>query len=275
MTRRPTREELAHERLGDRFASALSTYDTRRRVQVLIDEFLGDSDVRGREALDVGSGLGFFSERLVQRGARVTACDIGPGLVAQTRARAGCAAVVADALRLAETFGAGRFDLVVSSECIEHTPSPLDAVAGMLAVLKPGGLLSLSTPNVVWQPVVRAATRLKLRPFDGYEHFSSFASLRRVVEANGGEIFRERGLHLFPFQLGLHRLSTWCDDHLQAARALMINLCVLARKNESSGLGTDQERIASSEEPDSDADLRTAREKGWLSGPRTASSPRR
>jgi 2-polyprenyl-6-hydroxyphenyl methylase/3-demethylubiquinone-9 3-methyltransferase len=230
MTRRPTGEELAHERLGSRFAEALSQYDTRRRVQVLIDEFLRDDAVRGREALDVGSGLGFFSERLVRRGARVTACDIGPGLVEHTRARAGCTAVVADALRLTDTFGASRFDLVVSSECIEHTPSPLEAVAEMLAVLRPGGLLSLSTPNIIWQPVVRAATRLKLRPFDGHEHFSSWASLRRTVQAHGGDIVREAGLHLYPFQFGLHALSTWCDEHLQAGRGLMINICLLARK---------------------------------------------
>jgi 2-polyprenyl-3-methyl-5-hydroxy-6-metoxy-1,4-benzoquinol methylase len=230
MTRRPSHEELAHERLGRRFADALSTYDTRRRVETLVDAFLTDHDVRGREVLDVGSGLGFFSERLVQRGGLVTACDIGPGLVAQTRARAGCTAVVADVLRLVETFGRHRFDLVVSSECIEHTPSPEDAVAQMLGILRPGGLLSLSTPNLVWQPVVRAATRLRLRPFDGYEHFSSWRALRRHIRANGADIVCERGLHLFPFQLGMHALSTWCDHHLQAARALMINICMLARK---------------------------------------------
>jgi len=28
----------------------------------------------------------------------------------------------------------------------------------MIAVLKPGGYLSLSTPNLLWYPVVRAAT---------------------------------------------------------------------------------------------------------------------
>ncbi len=230
MTREPTREELSHERLGARFGEALSPYDTRRRVTVLVDEFLSEDDVRGRRALDVGCGLGFFSERLVQRGAHVTACDIGANLVAATRARAGCEAVFADALELEATFGANMFDLVVSSECIEHTPAPMDAVAQMIRILKPGGLLSLSTPNRVWQPVVRGVTRLKLRPFDGYEHFSSWDGLRRTMKAQGTDIIDERGLHLFPFQLPLHGLSAWCDAHLQLARGWMINICVLAKK---------------------------------------------
>ena len=230
MSREPSAKELTHERLGARFADALSTYDTQRRVDVLIDEFLA-GQMQGRDALDVGCGLGFFSQRLVERGAIVTGCDIGVGLVEQTRARAGCTAVVADALRLTETFGRDRFDVVVSSECIEHTPSPDDAIAEMLAVLKPGGLLSLSTPNYVWYPVVRLATALKVRPFDGYENFSSWSSIRRAVRSNGAAIIAERGLHLFPFQLPLHGLSMWCDGRLQAARGAMINICVLARKN--------------------------------------------
>ena len=72
-----TDEEYCHERLGEAFAEALSGYDTSRRVRVLIDDFLTDGMVRGRRILDVGCGLGFFSERLVQRGAHVVACDIG------------------------------------------------------------------------------------------------------------------------------------------------------------------------------------------------------
>src|SRR5688572_21058079 len=75
--RRPTRQEYVHEALGDIFERALSTYDTRRRVETLVDDFLPDSFVKGKSVLDVGCGLGFFSERLRQRGAHVTACDIG------------------------------------------------------------------------------------------------------------------------------------------------------------------------------------------------------
>ena len=228
--RQPTAKEYIHEQLGAEFATALSEYDTRRRVETLIDEFLTDEMVAGRETLDAGCGLGFFSQRLHARGARVTACDLGPGLVERTRQRVGCAAEVADVLQLSEHFGRERFDLVVSSECIEHTPAPDIAVRQMAEVLKPGGYLALSTPNIVWNPVVRAATALRLRPFSGHENFSSWRGLRRTLGEGGIEIVQERGLHLFPFQLGMERLSAWCDRRLQLARGLMINICLLGRK---------------------------------------------
>jgi SAM-dependent methyltransferase len=228
MDRTPQSQELTHERLGDRFADALSMYDTGRRVDVLVDEFLTDDMIVGRRVLDVGSGLGFFSERLVQRGAIVTACDLGPGLVEKTRRRARCEAVVADALRLADIFGTNQFD-AVSSECIEHTPSPLDALADGGGG-QTGGVVSVSTPSRLWQPVVRLASRLRLRPFDGHENFSTWSGLRRTFRREGADVMAERGLHLFPFQLGGHGLSTWCDRRLQIARPMMINICVLARK---------------------------------------------
>jgi 2-polyprenyl-3-methyl-5-hydroxy-6-metoxy-1,4-benzoquinol methylase len=229
-SRVPSPQEYVHEALGDEFDRALSVYDTQRRLEVLIDDFLPDSVLIGKEVLDVGCGLGYFSERLVQRGAAVTACDLGPQLVERTRQLAGCTAVVADTLDLVNQLGRNRFDVVVSSECIEHTPNPERAIAQMVAVLRPGGYLAISTPNVLWWPIVRIATAARLRPFDGLENFSSWRSMRRTMAAAGATIVRERGLHLFPFQLPLNQVSRWCDHNLQCLRILMINICMLARK---------------------------------------------
>ena len=230
--RTPDRREYVHERMATDFADARSSYDTQRRVEVLVDAFLPDEILRGRRVLDVGCGLGDFSARVHARGAIVTACDLGPTLVEMTRRRVGCEAVVADALRLVETFGRDRFDVVISSECIEHTPSPPEAIHQMVSVLRPGGYLSLSTPNLVWKPLVALSTRLRLRPFDGFENFSSWRSLGTALRRSGATVVQERGLHLFPFQLPLHSLSRWCDRHLQMLRAGMINVCVLARRDE-------------------------------------------
>lgn len=228
--RNPTEEEYSHDRLGDRFEHALSNYDTQRRVEVLVDTFLTDDMVAGKRVLEVGCGLGFFSERLVQRGAHLIASDLGPNLVERTRRRVRCEAVVADALRLVEQFGPNTFDLVLSSECIEHTPEPELALEQMASVLRPGGYLSVSTPNLLWQPVVRMASRLKVREFDGLENFSTLGSMKRALAKNGVEIVRAEGLHLYPFQFKMHALSRWFDRRLQALRPLMINICVLGYK---------------------------------------------
>ena len=234
--------EMCHERLGDDFESALSDYDTRRRVEVLVDDFLSDVARPGVSALDVGCGLGFFSEALHQRGVDVLACDLGKGLVERTQQRVGCKAQTADALRLSQQLGEDQFDVVISSECIEHTPDPRQAIREMAKVLKPGGYLSLSTPNLVWQPIVRAATRLNCRPFNGNENFTSWASMRRTLDACGIEIVREYGLHPFPFQFGMNGLSRRLEKHFQWARLGMINVCVLGRKRISKFDGTKREQ---------------------------------
>jgi 2-polyprenyl-6-hydroxyphenyl methylase/3-demethylubiquinone-9 3-methyltransferase len=230
MSRTPTAKEYSHERLGERFRTGLSNYDTLRRVETLVDEFLTDEMIAGRAVLDVGCGFGFFSERLHRRGAKVLATDLGPRLVEDTRQRVGCEAVVADALALVEQFGREKFDAIVSSECVEHTPDPPLAIRQMARVLKPGGYLSLSTPNLLWQPVVRAASALRLRPFDGHENFLSWRTVRSILEEEGLTIRKEKGLHLFPFQFRMHGLSRMCDARLQSLRGLMINICVLAQK---------------------------------------------
>jgi 2-polyprenyl-6-hydroxyphenyl methylase/3-demethylubiquinone-9 3-methyltransferase len=229
--------EYCHERLGEVFSESLCRYDVERRLKVLLDDFLGGTVLRDKNALDVGCGLGFFSEGLNSRGARVVACDIGPTLVERTRQRVRCEAIVADALQLIDCFGRDRFDVVVSSECIEHTPDPAGAIAQMVGVTKPGGWLAISTPNIVWKPAVYLASRLRLRPYDGFENFSSWRSVRRSFRENGARVVRELGCHLFPFQLPLNGLSSWCDAHLQFLRFAMINMCVLAQK----GFGPQQD----------------------------------
>lgn len=223
-------KEYTHDRLGAKFHEALSQYDTRRRVEILVDRFLGGQRLRGRQALDVGAGLGFFSHRMQELGAAVTAADIGTQLLSYVGSTVGCRCECVDALSLAAHFGPESFDVVLSSECIEHTPDPSAALRQMARVLKPGGWLAVSTPNLVWYPVVRAATLLRLRPFDGLENFSTFQSVRRVLREEGVSVVEEYGLHLFPFQIPLHAVSRWADSHFQFLRCAMINVCVLGKK---------------------------------------------
>ena len=106
-----------------------------------------------------------------------------------------------------------RFDVVLSSEAIEHTPDP--RAVGARAVsprASRAALLSLSMPNRLWQAPVRAASAIGLRPYDGYENFLWPQQLRAVLEQAGADIVEHRGIHLWPFQIKpLRGVSRWVD----------------------------------------------------------------
>src|SRR5207237_1359721 len=132
-----------------------------------------------------GCGYGPFSAAAVRAGAAVVSVDIGERLVARTVARAGSRGLVADVCHLA--FRDESFDVVISSEMLEHTETPARAVAELARILRVSGLLVLTTPNRVWQGVVRAASRLRLRPFRGLENFVAWRELEALCGASGLE----------------------------------------------------------------------------------------
>jgi 2-polyprenyl-3-methyl-5-hydroxy-6-metoxy-1,4-benzoquinol methylase len=216
--------ELTHDRLASRFDELMDDHDLGRRIDVLIDQFLG-GDLRGRLVLDAGCGVGGMTQALVARGARVVAVDIGPQLAAATRSRCRCSAVVGTLTGLGIRTSA--FDVVLSSEAIEHTPAPSHALLELYRVVKPGGHLVVSTPNRLWQAPVRIASAVHLRPYDGFENFLWPAEMRRVLQAAGAEVRDHRGVHLWPFQLKfLRRLSTRVDHFGRALLPLMVNQCL-------------------------------------------------
>jgi 2-polyprenyl-3-methyl-5-hydroxy-6-metoxy-1,4-benzoquinol methylase len=221
------RRSLAHDRLSSQFDELMNDYDVRRRMHVLMHEFLGD--IRGKTAIDGGCGVGAFTGALIKGGARVLALDVGPNLAALTRARYGCPVAIGTLTQLA--IASNSFDIVLSSEAIEHTPNPRGAVLELFRVVKPGGHLVLSTPNRLWQAPVRFATAIGLRPYDGFENFVWPSELRRTLELAGGRVLDHRGLHLWPFHIrALHRASEYLDRFGRGLLPLMINQCIHCTK---------------------------------------------
>ena len=104
--------------------------------------------VAGRAVLDAGCGVGYGSAMLARAGAaRSSGSTSRPRRSrppAQT-APANASFVVGDVHAL--PFEAGRFDLVVCFEVIEHVECQDDVIAELARVLAPGGVLAISSPN--------------------------------------------------------------------------------------------------------------------------------
>jgi 2-polyprenyl-3-methyl-5-hydroxy-6-metoxy-1,4-benzoquinol methylase len=178
--------------LGDS-ADVLEVYDkSRPRLNVLISAL---RDLTGARGIDVGAGFGFLPVLLQRRGVHAIAADPGPTLcqfaaahgvdVRKYRIGAGCVAPAG-----------GAFDFVVFSEVLEHLKLPAArAVHEVAELLRPGGRLLLTTPNVARLAHIEAlaAGENFLEPFDEsippgddptdhIEHVREY-SVREVVEA--------------------------------------------------------------------------------------------
>jgi SAM-dependent methyltransferase len=101
----------------------------------------------GQRVLDVGFGNGLVLQHLRDRYAERVGVDLALNRHALGLRKEGIKVVKADVAR-GLPFKAASFDLVVSLDVIEHVFDPLSFLVELRRVLRPGGRLLLSTPNV-------------------------------------------------------------------------------------------------------------------------------
>ena len=121
----------------------------------------------GDRVLDVGAGFGRHVFECARRGAAVVALDYAADEVEQTRNTLAAmvvageipepgsggpmaTAVRGDATRL--PFADASFDVVITSEVLEHIQPDVSAIAEMVRVLRPGGRFAATVP--AWGPEV-------------------------------------------------------------------------------------------------------------------------
>jgi 2-polyprenyl-3-methyl-5-hydroxy-6-metoxy-1,4-benzoquinol methylase len=156
----------------------------------------------GEEILDVGCGSGAYTRELVRLGAKVTATEIAPTPLARAKRNLGDLAEQVDfrledaqALDLPDS----TFDKVLLTEVIEHVPEPERAIAEAARVLRPGGVLVVSTPSRFSPMNLAYDVKRRVRRYGFNEHLHELTpgSFRQLV----GEHFEVERLEFANFLL--------------------------------------------------------------------------
>lgn len=114
-----------------------------------IETVVGGLD--GKTVVDVGCGGGILSEAMAGRGATVLGIDLGDkplGVARLHKLESGTSAnyrlIAAEALAAEAP---STFDVVTCMEMLEHVPDPASTIAACAALVKPGGIVVVSTIN--------------------------------------------------------------------------------------------------------------------------------
>jgi 2-polyprenyl-3-methyl-5-hydroxy-6-metoxy-1,4-benzoquinol methylase len=108
-------------------------------------DWLSSLGLQNPKILDLGCGIGWFSEMLASLG-QVTGVDLSEDAIAQARARCPQARFFAANI-LAEKFPDGDFDVAVSQEVIAHVEDQARYIQRAAELLRPGGYLIITTAN--------------------------------------------------------------------------------------------------------------------------------
>ncbi len=143
----------------------------------------------GKKVLDVGCGGGILAESMAKLGAKVTGIDMASAPLAVARLHAKEAELAIDYQETtAEKFLQNiptypnltvmdQFDVITCMEMLEHVPDPASIIQACQALLKPNGVLFLSTINRTLKAyafvIVGAEYVLKLLP-KGTHEFDKF-----------------------------------------------------------------------------------------------------
>ncbi len=146
--------------------------------------------LRKQRILDIGCGGGLLSEALAKQGAIVTAIDLESNSLAVAKQHADKQHLAIDYQQIsAETYAkqaANMFDVITCMEMLEHVPQPESIIASIAQLLKPGGLVFLSTINRSWhallQAIVAAEFVLRLLP-KGTHRYDKFIKPSELEQA--------------------------------------------------------------------------------------------
>ncbi|HEY8048089.1 MAG TPA: bifunctional 2-polyprenyl-6-hydroxyphenol methylase/3-demethylubiquinol 3-O-methyltransferase UbiG [Ramlibacter sp.] len=183
----------------------------------------------GKRVLDVGCGGGILSDAMARKGAHVVGIDLAdkPLRVAQIHALEARTPNVEYREVSAESLAAAEpesFDAVTCMEMLEHVPDPASVVRACSRLVKPGGMVFISTinrnPKSFLFAIVGAEYVLNMLPRGTHEYmkFIRPSELASYCRAAGLELAGSRGMEYNPITRRYWLSSDTSVNYLMATR---------------------------------------------------------
>ena len=169
-----------YENLWDRLPDELELPDFELRSRFVLAEARGADRV-----LDLGCGDGSFTAALAPNVAEVVGAEVAEAAVRRARRRHPALAFELVPLDGPLPFADGAFDLVWSTEVIEHVADTACWLSEVRRVLAPAGRLLLTTPNHGRLRLALAGIERYSEPLGDHLHLYSRRSLEQVLAEFG------------------------------------------------------------------------------------------
>jgi len=136
---------------GEKALGYLSYLAEKESFLDYFQKVFGQVNLAPGQVLDIGCGPGFFLKIAQEKGWQVWGLDLSAEAVAQARKILKTRRIYQQTLEKSN-FLPNFFDLVTIFQTIEHEQSPLELLKKVRRILKPKGILLLTTPNASgWQ----------------------------------------------------------------------------------------------------------------------------
>ncbi len=143
----------------------------------------------GERVLDLGCGTGDLAADLAAAGAHVTGADVAQAALARARGRHPALDLQLVPIDGPLPFADGAFDVVWSSEVIEHVADTARWLSEVRRVLVPRGRLLLTTPSHGRVRLLLGGIERFSEPLGDHLHLYTARSLRELLDAFGfGEV---------------------------------------------------------------------------------------
>jgi 2-polyprenyl-3-methyl-5-hydroxy-6-metoxy-1,4-benzoquinol methylase len=183
-----------YDYIAERFSKQSSDLPIVRKLKSLLPGF---QDGKSR-FLDVGCGMGYLLDVAHDQGFQVAGVEFNPSAADRLRSKYAFPVHVGDVL----DFRAEPFDVITLMDVIEHFINPFESVEHIADLLKPGGVLAISTMDCdSWVSRILGSRLEDFRRVREHLCFFTRQSIRILLEKYGFEVI---SIHFYghTFRLG-------------------------------------------------------------------------